>query len=199
MPFFAKVSGTPREVTGQSNNFRRWAETAEIGSWETPEGDHGWGRTMRRSVKVGDVVEISTSRGFAYAQFTHKMPKWGALLGVLPGFHAERPADLRPTIGQRAAFQTFFPLQAAVGRGIFEVVTNLPVPEHAVEFPRFREAGFIDREGRVLDWSIWDGKTSRRLERLTPDLERLPILAVWNDTLLIQRIEEEWTPEKDTR
>jgi hypothetical protein len=150
-------------------------------------------------VRIGDVVEIPTVRGLAYAQYTHSNPQWGALLTVLPGFHGTRATDLVALVSQREKFRTFFPLQAAVARSVFEVVGNVPVPHHTKAFPRFRSAGFVDREGRVHDWYLWDGETSTKLEALTPDLRRLPILQVWNDTLLILRIEEEWAPEKDSR
>ena len=152
---------------------------------------------MAKRVKIGDVIEIPTSRGLAYAQYSHRKPKWGALLRVFPGFYAERPDDFGPVVEGESAFVTFFPLQAAVGRKIFEVVANLPVPERAQEFPVFRDAGFIDREGRVHDWWLWDGEKDWRPDRPIEELRHLPILAVWNDTLLIERIEQEWTPEKD--
>jgi hypothetical protein len=44
---------------------------------------------VRKRPRIGDVVEISTPRGLAYAQFTHKHvtpPKFGALIRVAPGF-----------------------------------------------------------------------------------------------------------------
>lgn len=163
------------------------------------ERDRFGGSVARARVRIGDVIEILTARGLAYAQYTHRKSQWGALLSVLPGFHEVRPTDLIALVNQREKFRTFFPLQAAVSSGIFEVIGNVPVPRHAEDFPRFRSAGFVDREGQVHDWYLWDGETSTKLEALTLALRRLPILQVWNDTLLIHRIEEEWTPEKDSR
>ena len=145
------------------------------------------------------MIEIPTARGLAYAQYALKKEQWGALLRVLPGFHQTRPEDFSAIVGRKERFVTFFPLQAAVSRNIFEVVARLEVPEAARTFPLFRAAGFIDRAGLVHDWWLWDGEREWQVGRLTDELRRLPIRGVWNDTLLIERIEEEWAPETDSR
>jgi len=43
---------------------------------------------MPRRVKIGDIIEIPTSKGLAYAQYTHnhkQRPHFGALIRVLDG------------------------------------------------------------------------------------------------------------------
>ena len=148
---------------------------------------------------MGDVVEIPTKKGLAYAQYTHKNAQWGALIRVLPGFHAARPPDLGPVVAGPERFVTFFPLQQAINRGIFEIVGQAEVPPAARPFPLFRVAGFVDREGRVHDWYLWDGGQDRKIGKLTDEQRKLPILAVWNDTWLVEAIEEGWTPATDRR
>lgn len=154
---------------------------------------------MGKKVRIGDVIEIPTVKGLAYAQLSHNVKQWGSLLRILPGFHAARPEGFSDLVGQQERFVVFFPLQAAVNRKIFEVVGHEEVPKRSRPLPLFREAGFIDREGRVHDWSLWDGETSRKIGRLDAETRKLPMLEVWNDTLLIQRIEEGWTPATDPR
>lgn len=154
---------------------------------------------MAKRVRIGDVIEIPTAKGLAYAQLSHNVKQWGSLLRILPGFHATRPGSLSIVIGQEERFVVFFPLQAAVNRNIFEVVGHEEVPERARPLPHFRVAGHIDREGRVHDWWLWDGEADRKLGKLDDKTRKLPLLEVWNDTLLIQRIEEGWTPETDPR
>ena len=51
-------------------------------------------RRRRQRPKIGDVIEIATPKGFAYAQFTHDHPMRGEVLRILPGLYASRPADL---------------------------------------------------------------------------------------------------------
>lgn len=154
---------------------------------------------MGRRVRIGDVIEIATQRGLGYAQYVLKKERLGALIRILPGLFDESPANLCDHVVEKERFVTFFPLQAAVNQGIFEVVENCRLPQHASEFPLFRAAGHIDREGKVHNWFLWDGERSWRVDKLTQEQARLPMRSVWNDTLLIQRIEEGWTPETDRR
>jgi hypothetical protein len=151
---------------------------------------------MPKRPRIGDIVEIPTRRGLAYAHYALRKEQFGALLRVLPGFFTERPSNFVHLVGQPPRFVAFFPLGAAVSRGIFEIVATVPVPELAQRLPLFRAAGHIDRQGRVHDWWLWDGERSWRVgRRLRPEHRSLPLQEVINDTLLIERIEADWTPE----
>ncbi len=153
--------------------------------------------TNKIKIKLGDVFEIKCKKGLAYAQYTLRNSEMGALIRVLPGFHEARPISFTTVLAQPERFVTFFPLQVAIDQGIFEVVASEPVPAHAQKLPLFRARGHIDREGFVHDWRLWDGDKSIRVGKLAPEHRKLPIKEIWNDTLLIDRIEEEWTPEKE--
>lgn len=48
---------------------------------------------MTRVSGIGDIVEIRTPRGLAYAQYTHEPPQFGSLIRVLPGLYESRPSD----------------------------------------------------------------------------------------------------------
>lgn len=154
---------------------------------------------MSKRIRIGDIIEIPTSKGLAYAQYAHRRKNWGALIRVLSGFYKERPHSFSELINQPERFVVFFPLQAAVSRRIFEVIAHEEVPVFAQRFPLFRAAGFVDRDGRVINWLLWNGESEWRVERLTDEQRQLPLRQVWNDTLLIQRIEEGWTPGADLR
>jgi hypothetical protein len=119
------------------------------------------------------------------------------LLRVLPGFFESRPFDICLVANQKTVFVTYFPLQAALNKKIFAVVNNCPVPVHGGEFPLFRAPGWRDRSGNVLDWWLWDGIKSWKIGELNPGQRKLPIQEVINDTLLLERIEQGWTPETD--
>jgi len=154
---------------------------------------------MAARVRIGDVIEVPTSRGLAYVQHVCNNEKYGALVRILPGFYADRPAELSDVVKTLERFVTFFPLQAAISRGIFQIVGNEDLPPASKRFPLFRAAGFVDRAGRVHDWFLWDGEREWKVGQLTDEQRALPIRSVWNDTLLVQRIEEEWTPASDPR
>ena len=64
----------------------------------------------------------------------------------------------------------------------------------AKEFPVFR-TGVANDVGNVEVWWLWDGTKEWKIGKLEPGMEKLPIRGVWNDTLLVQRIIEEWSHE----
>lgn len=151
-------------------------------------------------VRIGDIVEIYTGKGFAYALYTHKIPSWGALLRVFDTLYNSRPDQIAAIAKGQVRFSTFFPLQAALKAGCVEAVGNVPVPEHLQNLPLFRAAGHIDpTTHRVREWWLWDGQKEWRVGDLTKEQRALPLRAVWNDTLLRERIEADWRPERDAR
>jgi hypothetical protein len=153
-------------------------------------------------VRFGDIVEIKTSKGLAYAIYTHRHtqpPKYGALIRVFDQLYQSRPVRTDELISTPIRFSAFFPLQAAVTKGIVEVVGHVSIPKNLLPFPLFR-SGIVDPQTkRVRIWWIWDGKKSWRVGDLTSEQRKLPIRGVWNDTYLVHRIEEGWRPEKDSR
>jgi hypothetical protein len=49
--------------------------------------------------RLGDVIEIPTDRGLAYAQYTHEAKGfYESLIRVLLGLFASRPSDLRSLV-----------------------------------------------------------------------------------------------------
>lgn len=151
-------------------------------------------------LKIGDIVEIKTGKGLVYAQYTHKHqkhPRYGALLRVFRKFYGVRPRDFTELARNRPTFMCFFPLGAAVNRGIVSIAGNVVVPLEAQAFPTFRSGIGGLSTGRVKVWWLWDGEKEWRVGEITAEQRRLSIRGVWNDTLLIERIESGWTPETD--
>ena len=150
--------------------------------------------TSRVRPKIGDVVEISTPQGLAYAHYTHKHdepPCYGALLRVLPGLHSERPADFSSLVAHEPIFSVFFPLGAACNRRIVTVVAAEHVSASSRAFPTFRSA--FSNSG---PWVLWDGQKEWRVHSLTSQqFKDFPPLGVINDTLLIDRILQGWRHE----
>ena len=148
-------------------------------------------------LKIGDIVEIKTSKGLVYAQYTHKNARYGALLRIFLGFYNQRPENINSVLNEGVQFSTFFPLSAAIGEKIVEIVGNYVVHSNLQDFPVFR-AGVVDPStGKVAVWWLWDGQGEEKVGSLTSEQRKYPIRGVWNDTLLIERIEAGWTPEKD--
>jgi hypothetical protein len=152
----------------------------------------------RTRPRIGDVIEIETPKGLAYAHYTHEhrgTPRHGSLLRVLPGLYETRPFDFAGLVDRDERFSVFFPLGAATNRNIVRIVANEAISETKRPFPIFRSR-MVSRLGVAGPWWIWDGnkeRLARRRDRWTPRA----IHAVWNDTLLIERIASGWSPDDD--
>ena len=149
-----------------------------------------------RAPKPGDLIEMRTARGLAYAQVTHKVQLFGTLIRVLEPIVPERPSDLEAIARSRERFVTFFPVAAAVKREIVTLAGSASIPPHARKFPLLRQRGNVLADGVVADWWLFDGSRQWRVGRLAPDQARLSIAEVVNDTLLRERIDSDWRPEQ---
>jgi len=150
----------------------------------------------RKRPKLGDVLEIPTTKGFAYLQYVNRHPVYGALIRVLPGLYVKRPERFSDLVRQPERFFTFFPVGAAVNQGIVIIVANESIPGAAQKIPIMRVEGGIDKGGRVLNWWIIDSEGDRKwmVSELSQEQKNLPIAGIMNDTLLVQRIVEGWSP-----
>ena len=148
-------------------------------------------------VKIGDIVEIKTSRGLVYAQYTHKHKDYGALLRVFETGYEYRPECINSIVKEKVQFTIFFPLQAAIKQNIVFVVGNCGVAKELVDFPVFRAGAINPNIGKVATCWLWDGKKETKIGKLSEEQRKLPIRGVCNDTLLIERIETYWTAEND--
>ena len=161
---------------------------------------------MEKKINIGDIIEIKTSKGLAYVQYTHEFtthPKLGSLIRVLPGIYEKRPKNFKDIASQHATFVIFLTLQHAVDENHVEIVDNQPIPLDAQILPIFR-CGIPDPESKKVEvWSIWDSKkewkvgASIEVRNLTDEQKRLPILEIIGDELLAERIVSGWTPEND--
>lgn len=148
-------------------------------------------------VKTGDIVEIITSRGLVYAQYTHKHKDYGSLLRVFETGYENRPKCIDNIVKEKLQFAIFFPLQAAIKQNLISVIGNCAVPKELADFPMFRAGAINPNIGKVATWWLWDGKKETKIGKLSNEQRKLPIRGICNDTLLIEKIETYWTAEDD--
>lgn len=55
----------------------------------------------------------------------------------------------------------------------------------------------LQKKTCLITWWLWDGVNEWPIGKLTKEQKHLPFNEVWNDTLLVERIESGWTPETD--
>lgn len=148
----------------------------------------------RKRPQIGDVIEIRTPRGLAYAQYTHMHPAYGALLRVMPGLYPSRPENFAAIGLAEPQFSTFFPLGSACSKGIVQIVANEAISASLRMFPTFR-ASVKGQDGMWGPWWLWDGEKEWKIGELQPGMNALPPRAIINDTLLVERIVSAWRHE----
>jgi hypothetical protein len=157
-------------------------------------------RSAFSASSIGDILEISTQRGLAYAQLTHSHPEWGALLWIAPGVWEQRPADVATLVDSADGFFSFVPLWELMKMGRAQVVGHSNVAESRTQFPLFRDYRQTDGEGRARGHRFWDGsKTWQVGDHLTPEQLRLPLRELPSPDLFIKRLEDGWRPELHER
>jgi len=153
---------------------------------------------MPKRAKIGDVIEIPTAKGLAYAQYTHQHAREGGLLRVFKELHAQRPQNFAEIVKGPMRFSVLFPVRVAVWRDIFKVAAREEIAEHNKPFPIFRVTNDLPKERASL-WWFWDGEKEWRVGAITEEQRHMPLREIPNDTLLIERIESNWTPANDRR
>lgn len=153
---------------------------------------------MAHRAKIGDILEIPIANGLAYAQYTHQHPTHGGLIRVFDTIFDSRPNDLSELVKGPVRFSTFLPVRAAVSRGIFKVIGHHEVAPFNQRFPIFRNGIEDPKTKKVSVWWFWDGEKEWKVGEIRPEERKMPIVGVWNATMLVKRIEEGWRPENDS-
>jgi len=147
---------------------------------------------MARKIKFGDILQILTSQGVAYAQVTHKHPEFGFLIRVFPEFHNEQSKDFSVVVDAEPQFSAFFVVQSAVNQGLLSVVANVPVPVRLQVFPTFRSRN--GGPGGSI-W-LWNGSEAVRLEReISSEELKHSTRGIISAPLLVERIEKNYRAE----
>ena len=146
-------------------------------------------------IKIGDIFEINTPNGKAYLHYIHEDPKIKRqLIRVFQGLYLERP-NLNELAGDKERYMIFFPVTAAYNRKIIDRVSHFAADIFSK--PKYmRSEHNVRREH--LGWHIIDTDTWKMelVKELTPNQKQLSDWATWNDTLLIERLVNDWKLEK---
>jgi hypothetical protein len=110
-------------------------------------------------ISPGDVVEIRTHKGRAYAQVTHDHPSYPSVVRVLEGYFEDRPQDMAELVSGQSRFTAMIPLESALTRlgREFETVGTFDIPAAISRFPTFRMP-IRDKTGQIVYWWLWDGQ-----------------------------------------
>lgn len=147
-------------------------------------------------LKVGDVFEVDTPRGKAYIQYASHDEVIGELIRVLPGVYDKRPENLMEIVNGEEEYFIHFPLKAAKKQKLVELISNFELAK-GLEIPKKFRDDITDKDGNLIGWHIVDYDTWQRetISELSEEQKKLSPWGTWNDTLLIERILQEWTLE----
>ncbi len=151
-----------------------------------------------RKAQIGDLFGIETPKGIGFFQYVYLNPKDDIeLIRVLPGLYAEEPQNMENLVSQKEVYFIQFPVRAAYRRKIIHLFGRYEIPS-GIEVPpkQMRTTHFIRRE--FICWHIVDFETAQRVsvKELSDEQKKLSPWGIWNDTLLIEKMVEGWTPEK---
>jgi hypothetical protein len=133
---------------------------------------------MKLNPQIGDVIEIKTPKGFAYAQYTHEHsepPRMGSLLRVVDGEFETPQRSSQELVSLPTRFKVFFPLAAAIKKGAVRIIGHETVPPQDRVFPVFKNGVRDPRTGKVDTWWLWDGKREWRVGTLTEEPKKYPL------------------------
>ena len=138
-------------------------------------------------------MELSAGDGSIYAHYLGKHPEYGDAVTVSPRLRST-PVQITHELFH-GGYVVFYPASAAVNKGMAAVVGHLSSPAVPT---RLRRPG-VRHGSEIETWIIEDGSGERVRKRLSDEELALPIAAIWNHELLVQRISEKWRPESEGR
>ena len=120
-------------------------------------------RSVSKNLRFGDVVEIETPIGLAYAQFMNEDQSFGAIIRVLPGTFESQPEDIAALIAGPDRFVVCYLVRTAIRTHRVRWVGHEPLPQRSRAFPLMLWGGLTLRDGTVSSWSLYDGKRTTLL------------------------------------
>jgi hypothetical protein len=143
---------------------------------------------MSRKVTPGLAFHLVCDRGFAVGLHTYRDPQMGPLVWLADRFWDDEPTVDDASRIDRWKWCVFFPLGAALRRGLVTALGHIPVPPEIAGFPVMRAGS------SAQGWYVVRGPGRTWPLEATTDA-RLPPRIVVNDVRLKEMLVSNWTPE----
>lgn len=148
-------------------------------------------------IKLGDVFFLKTSKGYVLMQFIFEDQRIGSLLRVFDVFFEDiSKIDFNQPLN--AKFDLFFPLKFMLKKKMIGKLDGINFKIDSL--PLKMKEPFIVR-GEFKGWhivNIDDWKRELRID-LSEEEEEYSEWGIWNLQLLLERLENDWTPKKGVR
>ncbi|MDD2533285.1 MAG: hypothetical protein PHC86_01125 [Eubacteriales bacterium] len=147
-----------------------------------------------KKIKVGDIFGISTNRGHAVFQYVANTKDNCDLIRILPGFFQSLSFDFQEIVRNQEMYFIHFPLQAALNKKLVTYIGYYELPQGFVVPKHFRVQTINPRNGESTWYIREENKNGMQyIDVLSDEIIALSDWCVWNDTLLRERIEENWS------
>lgn len=148
----------------------------------------------KKLIEVGDIFELRTNRGYAYMQCL-RIPinkrRELELIRVYLKVHPNKETKLS-MIQDNDFFYLNFGLQFAYNRKIVEKIGKVSIEPDFTPPRFFRTENMFGEGWQIIDSTNWMRET---ISDLTSEQMKLSPWGMWNDTLLIERLDEGWNLE----
>ena len=151
------------------------------------------GKSKFVKVKTGDIFSIDVLGGKSFLHYIRDI-RGKELIRVLDGVFPEDFNQLEALVQTPERFMVGFPVSSAYRFGLIKLVGFASAA--AYQPPAIMRSWWKRPDGSIFHYTI-DTETLKRTEahNLTPEFLRLSPHGTWNDTLLVQRIANDWKLE----
>jgi hypothetical protein len=148
---------------------------------------------MTNKIEIGDIFEIKIADKFAYLQFVY-LHNERQLVKIFCSQQINRSNIFNYVVSDKELFLIFFPVTAAFRKKIIFKVGKVNV--HDFLFPKYMRIVHTIRE-EFLGWHIVNTETGKLqlVKNLDVEQKKLSSWGTWNDTLLIEQLENGWDLE----
>lgn len=145
-------------------------------------------------LKPGDTYRIPTQKGYGFLQYIETDDLGIEFVRILEPI-SENGEITQAEVNQSERWNIGFPLKVAIRRKIVEKVGHFDLPKE-FEKPEFARSKHTIR-GEFHGWHIVNRKTlmHQLKKELNEDDLKLSPHGIMNDTLIIERLEENWRLE----
>lgn len=141
-------------------------------------------------IRPGDIFLIKTSIGNSYLHYINDTPNMSSLCRVIYKLESEDNIETQIEC-IKENFSIHFPIKSALKKRIIFLKGNAPLPKNFQEPLKFRTIEVRNNQKllHLVDRYTW--KRNQVDTFSNNDLELNP-WGIWNDSLLIERIENDW-------
>ena len=148
-------------------------------------------------LRPGDVLEVISGQHVWVLSYVGRHPSLGDLIWVIPQAFAELPTEPCSALRGDGYYQ-FYPATTATRHGLVRKVGFCPSEMRMIP-AQYCNIMSENADGTVRIWNVCDGTTRVVREELTADEALLPIGEIVNHAMLVERLEEGWTPARYRR